>query len=222
MAVEEELVLAADGVAERDVRGVVARAEPEHLLTLAVLAEMERRRRDVHEQLRAGKSEVRRRRSRLPHVLADRDADDRVAVREHEQLVAGREVAHLVEDAVVRQEALLHERLDLAVRADGAGVVEIAVEIRRADERGHAARRGGDLGERLLGRAHEPRPQQQVLGRIAGHRQLGEHDEVGARALRLLEPLEDQRAVAVEVADGGVRLDECEAHQFQPIRQKPR
>ena len=220
VAVEEELVLPADGVAERDVRGVVARADAEHLLALAILAEMERRRRDVHEQLRAGEREIGGRRPRLPHVLADRHADDHVTMLEQEELVAGREVAHLVEDAVVRQEPLPHERLDLAVRAHRARVVEVALEIRRADERDDAARRRGYLRQRLLRRADEPGPQQQILRRIARHRQLREDDEVGAGALRLLEPLEDQRAVAVEVADGRVRLDECEAHLVSDYQAK--
>src|SRR3712207_7394747 len=39
------------------------------------------------------------------------------------EVAPGREVAILVEDAVVRQEALAVERLHLAARADGAGVV---------------------------------------------------------------------------------------------------
>ena len=222
MAVEDQLVLAADHVAERDVRGVVSRARAKHLLAGTVLAEVERRRRHVDEQLCTGEREVRRRRSRLPHVLADGHADERVAVDEDEELVAGREVAELVEDAVVRQEALLHERLHLPVRADGAHVVEVAVEDRRADEGDDAARLARDLVQRLLGRAHEARPQQQVLRRIARHRELGKDGEIGARVPGLLEAVEDQGAVAVEVADDGVDLGECESHWFQSISRKPR
>src|SRR5207249_2849908 len=72
VSVEDELVLAADGVAEGDEARVVPRAGSEHLLPLAVAAEVERRRRNVRDQLRSGEREVRRRRAGLPQVLADR------------------------------------------------------------------------------------------------------------------------------------------------------
>ena len=106
VAVEDQLVLPADRVAERDEARVVARADAQHLLALAVLADVERRRRDVRDQLRAGEREVGRRRPGLPDVLADRRPDEHLAEAEQEQVAAGREVAVLVEDAVVRQEAL--------------------------------------------------------------------------------------------------------------------
>ena len=78
-------------------------------------------------------------------------------------------------------------------------------------------RRARDLLERLLGGAHEAGAKQQVLGRVAGHRELREEDEIGARALRLLDAVEDQRAVAVEVADDRVDLCERDPHAFQTI-----
>src|SRR5262249_32090012 len=58
----------------------------------------------------------------------------------------------------------------------------------------------------------ERRPQQQVLGRVAGDRELGEEHEVGPRVPRLREQLEDAVAVAVEVADDAVHLCEREPH----------
>ena len=54
----------------------------------------------------------------LPDVLADRRPDERAAELEQEQVAARREVAVLVEDAVVGQEALAVDRLHLAVGAD--------------------------------------------------------------------------------------------------------
>ena len=48
----------------------------------------------------------------------------------------------------------------------------------------------------------KPGPQEQVLGRVAGDRELGEEDEVGAGAPCLRDRLQDPLAVAVEVADG--------------------
>ena len=197
MAVEDQLVLPADRVHERDEARRVPGALLEHLLALAVLADVERRRRDVDQQLRAGKREVGRRRAGLPHVLADRHADERLAEAEQDEVAAGREVALLVEDAVVRQEALAVDRPHLAVGADGAGVVQVAVEGREADERRDPGRRGRDLVERPPGRAHEGRAQQQVLRRVARDRELGEEDELGACRARLLEPRQDQRPVSL-------------------------
>ena len=72
VAVEDELVLAADEVAEGEVGGVVARAGDEHLLAILGLADVEGGRREVDEQLGAGERQVGGRWARLPDVLADR------------------------------------------------------------------------------------------------------------------------------------------------------
>ena len=69
-------------------------------------------------------------------------------------------------------------------------------------------------------RAHEAGPQEEVLGRVAGDGELGEEREVGAGLPRLLEPVEDEGAVAVEVADGRVDLRECEAHRVSDYQSK--
>ena len=131
---------------------------------------------------------------------------------EEEELVAGREVPVLVEDAVIRQEPLADERLHLAAGTNRTRVVEVAVEMRRADERDDPARRSRDLVERLLGRPDEARPKQEILGRIARHGELREDGEIGVVALCLLEAVEDQCAVAVEVADDRIDLGERESH----------
>ena len=224
MAVEDELVLASHGVDERDEGDVVARASGEHLLALALLSEVERRRRQVGDQLRTRERHLRRRRARLPDVLTDGRADENVPVLEQEEVVAGREVAVLVEDAVVGQEALAVDGLDLAGRADRTGVVEVAVEVRRAHERDDPAGGPRDLLQRALRRPDEAGAEQEVLRRVAGDRELGEEDEVGARVLGLGEATEDALAVAVEVADDGVDLGECESHRdqsrFSPLSRK--
>ena len=67
---------------------------------------------------------------------------------EQEQVSARSEVAVLVEDAVVRQEALAVDRLHLAAGADRARVVEVALEVGRAHEGDDAAGLTRDLGER--------------------------------------------------------------------------
>ena len=172
MAVEEELVLAADRVAEGEEGGVVARPGDEHLLAVLGLAHVVRGGGEVHEQLRAGEREIGRRRAGLPDVLADRRPDERAAEPEEDELAAGGEVAVLVEDAVVGEEALPVDRLDLAAGADRARVEEVAVEPRGADERDDVDAGGRDLAQRRLGRPHERRAQEQVLGRIARDREL--------------------------------------------------
>ncbi len=212
--VEDELVLAADAVAERDEARVVAGTRDEHLLALSVASDVERRSGEVHEELGSRECEIGRGWSRLPHVLADGDANERPAVLEEQQLAAGCEVALLVEDAVVRQEPLLHDGADLAARADVARVVEIAVEVRPADEHGRAAGLSRDALDRLLSRADEARAQQQVLGRVPRHGELWEDDEVGGVRLRLTETLEDELPVAVEVADDRVDLRKSEPHEL--------
>ena len=131
---------------------------------------------------------------------------------EQNEVATRREVAVLVEDAVVREEALAVHRLDLAGRADVAGVVEIAVEVRRTDENGRASCLPGDLLDRLLGRADEAGPKEQILRGIARHRQLGEDHEICGAILRLGQSLEDQCAVSLEVADDRIDLGQCEPH----------
>jgi hypothetical protein len=78
-----------------------------------------------------------------------------------------------------------------------------------------------DLGERPLGGAHEPGAEQEVLGRIAGDGQLREEDEVAALRARVLQPGDDQVAVAVQVADDGVDLCERKPQVFTPPSRKP-
>src|SRR6185312_9740521 len=212
VAIEDQLVLPPDRVDERDEAGCVPGTLLEHLLTLAVLADVERRRRHVQEQLGAREREVGRRRSWLPHVLADGHAGERLAQPEQEQVAARREVALLVEDAVVGQEPLAIDGLHAAVRTDRAGVVEVALERREADERGDPRRRRGDLVERASGGADEGRAQEEVLRGIARDRELGEEDEVGTCVPRLREPREDQRPVPLQVADDRVDLRERQPH----------
>jgi hypothetical protein len=123
------------------------------------------------------------------------------------------EVAVLVEDAVVGQETLAIDRLHLAIGADGTGVVEIAVEVGRADERDDAAGRAGDLRERTLGRAQEAWPEQEVLRRIPSDGELGHEHEVGVGVAGLVDRVEDPLPIAFEVADDGVDLGERESHR---------
>src|SRR4051794_8275554 len=174
---------------------------------------MEGRSGEVDEELRAGERELGRGRARLPHVFADRRSDECAAVFEQDEVAAGSEVPVLVEDSVVRQETLTVDRLDLPGSADGAGVVEIAVEPRDADQGDDSSRLTRESLSLGLRGADEAGPEQQVLRRIAGHRQLGKDDEVYLVVLGLCEPLENSLRVPVEVADDGVDLSQRESHR---------
>ena len=66
--------------------------------------------------------------------------------------------------------------------------------------------RAASLSSVSAGLGDERGAQQEVLGRIAGDRQLGEHDEIGAGGLGGLVRLEDAVDVAVEVTDDDVDL----------------
>ena len=61
--------------------------------------------------------------------------------------------------------------------------------------------------------AHEGRPQQQVLGRIAAQGQLRGQDEVRPLGMRTACGLDDLPGIALEVADGGVDLGQCDLHR---------
>src|SRR5581483_8847415 len=128
------------------------------------------------------------------------------------EVAAGGEVPILVEDAVVRQEALAVDVPDVAVGEDEARVVEIRVEVRCADERRDAAGRRGDLLHGGARCANEARAEQEVLGWVARDGELREEDEVGALAACAAEPVDDLQGVACEVTDDAVDLCECEPH----------
>jgi hypothetical protein len=110
---------------------------------------------------------------------------------------------------------LVVDGLHPPVRADGAGVCKVAVEPRRSDECDHALRGRRDLLDGAARRAHEPRPEQEVLGRIPGDGELGEDDEIRLCPSRAVEVAQDLLAVAVEVADDGVQLCECDPQGFR-------
>ena len=131
--------------------------------------------------------------------------DDRAAV-------AGLEVALLVEDAVVRQEDLVIDGRDLAVVQERGGVEEITVLVDKADHGGDV--RGGPCDHAELREvvADECRLEDEVLGRIAGDRQLRKADDVGARGARLVHPADDQPRISGQVTDGWVDLGESNPH----------
>ena len=135
VAVEDELVLAADEVAEGEVRGVVARPGDEHLLAILGLADVERRGGEVDDQLRAREREVGGRRARLPDVLADRRADEHVAAAEQDELPARR-----------RSSGARRRRRSSAGTACGRSRAARRPRARRRRSRGRARRAGSRRG----------------------------------------------------------------------------
>ena len=92
--------------------------------------------------------------------------------------------------------------------------------MRRADERGDAARRPGDPVDRAPRGADEPGAEQQVFRRVAGDRELGEEHDVGVLVAGALQPVDDPGGVAVDVADDAIDLSECQSHRFSPLGRK--
>ena len=74
------------------------------------------------------------------------------------------------------------------------------------------ARRRGDALQRALVGLEERRVLDQVADAIAGQRQLGRDDDVGAPARGRVERAENLCGVAVDVPARGVHLSECDAH----------
>ena len=121
----------------------------------------------------------------------------------------------LVEHSVVGEEVLAVDGLDASVCAHSTSVCEVAVEPWRSDEGDHTRRGRRDLLHRQACRSYEPRPEQQVLWGISRHRELREHDEIGADPLRAIELAEDSLAVAIDVADDDVLLYQRDPQGFR-------
>ena len=215
VTVEHELVLAADEVAEGEVRACVARTRDEHLFAFLGLPDMERRRREIDDELCSRESEVGRGWPGLPDVLADRDSDGGLAETEDDEVASLGEVPVLVENAVVRKEVLAIDGLHAATRADSTGVREIAVEPRRPDECHDAVGRSGDLLQGRASGAYESRPEEEILGRVARRGELGIGDELRPRCAGVAERRKDLRAIAVEVADDRIQLCERDSQGFR-------
>ena len=216
MAVEHEFILASHQPAEGDEREVVTRALGEHALALDALARVVGRSGDVHDQGRPGQRLLGGRRSGLPDVLAHRQPD---AVRtdvQHSPGGAGLEVALLVEHTVVGQVHLAIDGVDGAVGKHRGGVVHVLGALGKADDRDRPARVRCQLLERCARAREEVLAQEQILGRVAGERQLGEQDQIGVRPAPGLVTGADQREVAVDVADGCVQLAQRQAHVSAP------
>ena len=121
--------------AERDRAEVVARPLGDHPLAHDALARDVRRRGDVDDDRRPRERLEAHRQARLPDVLADRQPDGDAVDLDERGAGAALEVAHLVEDAVVRQVDLAVVRPHRAVGEDRRGVVDVQAALGEADDR---------------------------------------------------------------------------------------
>ena len=172
---------------------------------------MERRRIDVDAEFGTGRRLFGNRAERAPDVLADRDADLHAA--DHVQLeriglATGGEVARLVEDGGIGEQALVVPTDDVTVRGHGRRVVEVAALVDEADHGGAAAGPCRELRQYGEVVGDESGLEHQVLGRIAGGGELGERHDVASGGLGAIVGIDQLRQVPVEVAHGRVELGE--------------
>ena len=204
---------------------MLAGAAREHRAALGVASLVVGGAVDGDDDLRAGEPLHRRGAGVVPDVLADVDAGLHPVDLEDGALVAAREVALLVEHAVVRQEDLAVNGGDAAVMEDGCAVVDAAfhlvwvegcteVERLAVHEVGnpdHDSDAVGCLGDALqlgAGVEEELALEEQVFRGVAGEGEFREGYEVGLALTGLLDEREYAFGVAVEVADGCVHLAE--------------
>ncbi len=121
-------------------------------------------------------------------------------------MVAGLEVAFLVEDAVVWEEDLVVDANQGAVVGHGGGVEGLALSVHKANDHRHAARGGDDAVQAAAAFVDEVRLEEEVLGRIPGEGKLRECHQIGVYLPGPVDPLQDLGGVAFEVANGGVDL----------------
>ena len=242
-AVEDEGVVAADLVDHDDEGTVTASDGGEHVPAKVALAAPEGRGGDVEDDARVdgdgvgqdgplahefvdrvdGVEAARPEALVIPRVLADGDGEG-LAVEHGEGLVGGGlEVTLLVEDVVEGEQHFLLEEGDAAVGEEGGDVARMLAcgwvafggEGDAAENCGAAGGGGCDLFERLLGAGEEGGFFEEVGGRVAADGEFGEDYKVGGLGGGTRGEVEDEAAVAGEVADGRVDLGESDLHEFK-------
>ncbi len=186
--VEDELVLAADEVRVDDRHRRVGRARGQHRLPFDEALRVVRRRVEVDDEPGAARGLGEDRPGRAPRVLADRhahaharDVEQRAVARAGRRSTAARRRPRSWGAAACGRRRT-HDRSRTPpprCRDRGPGSGNPMTAAARAGA-------GRDLVERLDGLRDERGPEEQILGRVAGDRELGEHDEVATGGLGLL------------------------------------
>ena len=206
-AVEHQLVLAADQVHVDQRAGGVEGPGGEHPLPLRQPGCVVGRGVEVDDQLGPARRLVGDGPVGRPRVLADHDADpDAPDDEELARVVAGGEVALLVEDPVVGQQPLAVDAVDLALGAHRGRVVEVTAGVDEADYRRAPTGAGRHPVEGGPVVGYEAGLEQQILGWIPGDGQFGEHGQVALGDLGPVDGVEDGGGVALQVTDDEVEL----------------
>jgi hypothetical protein len=154
----------------------------------------------------------------VPDILADGEGDFSAEDFDGRDFFRRFEIAVLVEDVVSGQETFRDALNDFAAMQNGRGVAQRAagarlVAIDIADDEGDVADRRGELRQGVETALDKVFAQEKVAGRIAAEGEFGgEHQFRGARdgfAIGLLDP----GPVLIVRADGGVELEQAEAHE---------
>ena len=182
--IEHHRVLAADDVEVGQRASRFAHAIGDQRVALRVLVAFERRGVGHQHESRARFHRARQRFGE-PQVFADHHADARAVDVEDAGLAIGIdvEVTALVEHRVVGQLALAIGLLDRAVAQHARGVVDDrAGRLRPTDDSDDARRGLRDARDRRFAIGEEARTQQEIFGRIAADRELGEQHDVPWRS----------------------------------------
>ena len=229
-AVEEQLVVATDGVAI-DERSADLRDEAgEHLHAEPIFAEVPGRSGDVEKNLRASLDELTRgvaqvaalvpKRFVVPDILADRQADFASVEIDGGVFLSRLKIAVLVEDIVGREQHLRAGREDFPMLQKRHGIGRLAsglafVAAHVADEQARLAGRRGEAFEHGEIVRDEPAFVQQIARRIAGDGEFGKDDDFHPGLHPAPVGREDARFVACQVADGGIDLGEGDLHALR-------
>ena len=210
--VEHQFILTADQVRIKQRNAGRANPLAHHRLAVADLAGLIGRGVEIQNQPGPGRRGLLHR-ARLPDVLANGEPDRHAAQLEHTRRIARLEIALFVEDAVIGQPLLAVGVLDGAIADHCRAVVHAGVGgLGKTDDDGDAV----DLSRQpLQGVFHGGQKipaQNQILGRIAGQRQLREHHRVRAQPVaRLPRRLQHPARIAGHVADEKIQLGNGDA-----------
>ena len=156
----------------------------------------------------------------VPEVFADRDGQPAAAKATQLNGIGGLKVPGLIEDVVGRQQRLEMTGEKLASIDERRGVIEplaslVASPLDVADQDTRLTLRGrcrDDVVQGLEVGVDEPRVIEQILGRVARDGELGQNEELGAVAPRVLEALQHFLLVPVDRSNGGVDLCQRDLH----------
>ena len=206
-AVEHQLVLAAHLIDVDHVHRSVSGPGGQHRFPIGLLASVKRAPVEIEHHLSPTTGQLGDGPSGAPGVFADRHPElDSMELHQRQRLLPAGEVALLVEHRVVGQQTLVIAEHHLTLKTQGSPVEQISVEVDEANHRGAAAGAGRDRMQYLQIVFHEPGLEDQILGRVSGHRQLGEHRDIGPGLLGPFQKLDHAGQVALQVANRGIEL----------------